>query len=318
MKSPGLNNRVLLGYVSALVTAVLLGFFPSVTKPIMSYSSPIFFSAIVQMAPIIVFTPLIVVAGRRKLTTTSQTTPRRIYWIVLISTLVGAIIGPLAYFFGLRTTQASDATLLQNGEMVFTIVFASIVFREKLNSIGLLALILVAVGLVVVVTNLHFSSTLLNLTDPGHLLILASGVCWGLDNNLITYASTKIDVSRFIQIRGVISGPILLVIAYFLSALPSFGSGNSVYSELLYIVFVGILLFGGALYFNFLALKELGAIRTTLIFPISSIFGLFAAYVLLNEVISIYQIVSVGVIFLGIFLLMRTGSVTKQYSYDIP
>jgi drug/metabolite transporter (DMT)-like permease len=312
------KNKLFLGYTSAIITAAFLGFFPSVTKPILSYASPIFFTGIAQLAPIIVFTPLAMNARRKDLPRYSQKSGKRIYWIVLISTIVGGVVGPLAYFFGLQTTPASDASLLANGEMVFTIIFASFAFRERLNAIGLVAVILVSIGLVVVVTNLQFSATLLNLSTPGHLLIIGSGICWGLDNNLVTYASARIDVSRFIQVRGLIAGPSLLAIAYLLSAFPPFNSTGQAFSELLDIFLVGLLVFGGSLYFNFLALKELGAIRSTLIFPISSIFGLFAAYVVLKEAIGVYQLISIGVIFLGIYLLMKTGSVRKEYTYDIP
>ncbi len=110
-------------------------------------------------------------------------------------------MGPVVYFFGLQTTAASDASLLANAEMVFTILIASIAFREKLNRTGLLAVILVSIGVVVVTTNLQFSSSLFDFVSPGHLLILASGLCWGFDNNIITYASERIDVVKFIQFR---------------------------------------------------------------------------------------------------------------------
>ena len=134
-------------------------------------------------------------------------------------------MGPVVYFFGLQTTAASDASLLANAEMVFTIVIASIAFREKLNRTGLLAVILVSIGVVVVTTNLQFSSSLFDFVSPGHLLILASGLCWGLDNNIITYASERIDVVKFIQFRSSLTGPILLFVSYLSSVFPPDASG---------------------------------------------------------------------------------------------
>jgi drug/metabolite transporter (DMT)-like permease len=117
---------------------------------------------------------------------------------------------------------------------------------------------------------------------------------------------------KFIQLRSSLTGPVLLLASYLSSAFPPNASG------LAQIFLIGLLVFGGSLYFNFLALKWLGAIRSTLIFPISSVFGLIAAYIVLSESIGVYQIVSVGVIFVGIYFMTRTESVRREASYDLP
>jgi drug/metabolite transporter (DMT)-like permease len=307
-----------MGYAAVGITSFLLGLFPTVSKPVISTVNPLFFTSICALAPFVIFSPLSLSSSRRGGAKKSPQSPlptgrgRSIYGIVLLSACVGGIIGPLAYFFGLQSSTAADASLLANGEMVFTIVIASLAFHEKLNRVGLLAVFLVSIGVIVVATNLQFSKTTLNFAAPGHLLILFAGLCWGMDNNIITYASERIDVVRFIVFRSSIVAPVLLLISYLSIPLPS----NP--WELGKIFLIGVVVFGGSLYFNFLALKWLGAIRSTLIFPISSLFGLAAAYFLLNESIGFYQIVSVGIIFIGIYLMTRTESVRREYSYDLP
>jgi drug/metabolite transporter (DMT)-like permease len=304
---------MLYGYLAVLATSFLLGLFPTITKPVIATINPLFFTSVSALAPFFVFTPLSISASRRN-SGKKQTTVkgRRIYGVILLSSFVGGIIGPLLYFFGLQTTAASDASLLANAEMVFTIVIASFAFHEKLNRTGLMAVILVSIGIVVVTTNLQFSNSTFDLVSPGHIMILLSGLCWGTDNNIITYASERIDVVKFIQLRSSIAGPVLLLLAFLTSVFPS---GTS---ELPRIFLIGLVVFGGSMYANFMALKWLGAIRSTLIFPISSVFGLIAAYFILNETIGIYQIVSVGVIFVGIYFMTRTSSVRREASYDIP
>jgi len=313
------NDRlILMGYATVVLTSFLLGLFPTVSKPVISTVSPLFFSSIVGVAPFIIFTPVALMSSRRSRSKRQpqQTIPagvrRRLYWIVLLSSFIGGVAGPIFYFFGLQSTTAADASLLANAEMVFTIIIASFAFHEKLNRLGLVSVILVSIGIVVVVTNLQFSSSVLDFTAPGHILILMSSLCWGTDNNLITYASERIDVVRFVVFRSSITGPLLLLLSYLAGTLPS----NA--SEVGRILVIGLLVFGGAMYFNFLALKWLGAIRSTLIFPISSLFGLAAAYLLLHETIGIYQLLSVGIIFLGIYFMTRTESVRREYSYDLP
>ena len=317
MKKNEKDRLIFLGYVTVVITSFLLGLFPTVTKPIISSVNPLFFSSMVGVAPFIIFTPVLVSTSRRTQRANvtrplTGNTQKAIFGVIIISSLVGGIAGPIFYFFGLQGTSAADASLLANAEMVFTIIIATFAFHEKLNRVGLAAVILVSFGVIVVATNLQFGGSTLDFLAPGHILILLSGLCWGTDNNLITYASERIDVVKFVVYRSSIAGPTLLLLAYLSSTFPS----NA--SEVGKILLIGLFIFGGALYTNFLALKWLGAIRSTLIFPISSLFGLVAAYLILREEIGFYQIVSVGIIFVGIYLMTRTESVRREYSYDLP
>jgi drug/metabolite transporter (DMT)-like permease len=75
---------------------------------------------------------------------------------------------------------------------------------------------------------------------------------------------------------------------------------------------LGLIVFSGSSFLSIQSLKRLGAIRTTIIFPISSIFGLIFAVVLLHETITFYQICSVGIIVLGIDILTSKNSVIKE------
>ncbi|MFI5422092.1 MAG: DMT family transporter, partial [Nitrososphaerales archaeon] len=187
---PKKDRLSILGYGSIIMTSFLLGLFPSLSKPVMTTVNPLFFTANVSLAPIVVFTPLLL-RNRRKKIDASKPMTRRIFGIIAISSVVGGILGPIAYFSGLLTAPASDASLLSNGEMVFTIVLATFFFKEKMNRTGITAVLLVSIGVILIATNLSFSGSVLNFTEPGHLLILLSGLFWGLDNNIITYASER-------------------------------------------------------------------------------------------------------------------------------
>jgi drug/metabolite transporter (DMT)-like permease len=306
---------LLMGYVAVVITSFLLGLFPTVSKPYISQTDPLVYASICSFAPFFVFTPLSLNASRKPQTKAAgeNTGYRgRTFRIVLLSTFVGGIAGPIFYFFGLRSTAATDASVLANAEMVFTVVIASFAFRERLSRVGIVAITLVSVGVIVVATNLQFSSSVVNFADPGHILILLSSLCWATDNNIITYVSARIEVLKFVQYRATIAGPILILITFLATTFPR----NAMFLGEIFVI--GLVVFGGSLYFNTMALKWLGAIRSTLIFPISSLFGLLAAYVILHESIGFYQIISVVVIFIGIYLLTRTGSVRREYTYDLP
>lgn len=63
--------------------------------------------------------------------------------------------------------------------------------------------------------------------------------------------------------------------------------------------------FGASLFFFLNSLKRIGTVKTILLFSTSSIFGMIFAKIVLNENITIYQIIAVAVILGGCYLVKR-------------
>lgn len=131
---------------------------------------------------------------------------KRYYFLILTSAILGATIAPVMFFLGLEQTTAADTSLLANGETVFSILFALVIFKERLKPIGYLAVALILFG----ATNLEFNDSILKL-DSGNLLVIGSTILWGLDNNIGKIITRQIDVSRLIQLKALIGGFILLL-----------------------------------------------------------------------------------------------------------
>jgi drug/metabolite transporter (DMT)-like permease len=195
---------------------------------------------------------------------------------------------------------------LANGEMVFTVLIATLFFGERLSRRGFFALFLLGIGIVAVITDLNFSSSL-SFTAPGHILILAATFLWGVDNNVTSAITERVNVARIIQIKSIISGAGLFLIAFL-----EHGLSVENPSDLIFVFILGVFVFSGSAFLSIQSLKRLGAITTTIVFPITSIFGLIFAYVLLGENITFVQIVSVIIILFGIYLLTRRGSVIRE------
>ena len=53
--------------------------------------------------------------------------------ILLAIAFSGAVIAPTMFFLGLEQTTASDAALLSNGEIIFSVMLALLFFKEKLR-----------------------------------------------------------------------------------------------------------------------------------------------------------------------------------------
>ena len=72
---------------------------------------------------------------------------------------------------------------------------------------------------------------------------------------------------------------------------------------------LGVVGFAASLFFFLQGLKRIGAVRTITIFSMSSVFGLVAASVFLAEQISWYQIIAVGIMIFGVYLVSRKESI---------
>ncbi len=295
------SRFVFLGYFAALGAALLGGLLPSVSKPLLNIVNPLLFTTIVTFAPAVLFTPISLQSRENK------HIRKQGYAILAASAVASGLVAPYIYFVGLRESTASDAALLGNGEMVFTVLIATMFFGERLGRKGYLALMLLAFGIVAVITGLQFSSTTLDFTAPGHILILAATFLWGVDNNVTSAITERVDVARIIQIKALISGAGLFTIAFLLHELVV----RSL-SDLIYVFIFGVFIFSGTAFLSIQSLKRLGPITTTIVFPLTSVFGLIFAYVLLREEITFLQIGSVIVILFGIYILTRPGSVIRE------
>jgi len=292
---------LLIGYLTALGAAILNGLMPSLSKPILQSFSPLFFTAIVALAPALVFTPLSIRSKENKRIT------RRGYFVLASMAVAANLVAPYLYFLGVKMTTASDSVLLSNAEMLFTVLIAMMFFGERLSRRGGIALTVIAVGVVAVITNLEFSTSVTNFVQPGNILILGATLFWGIDNNVTSAITQVVNVARIIQLKALISGFGLLGLAALLHEVDLTNADT-----LLEVIIFGLVIFSGSFFLSFETLRRLGAITTTIIFPINSMFGLFFAVALLGESISVVQIASVALILSGIFLLTRKGSVTRQ------
>lgn len=282
------------GYFSAFLAASLFGSISTVAKPALSEVNPIFLSSMVYLLAALVASPI---ARKEGLFTIKKND-----WLMILAIATsGAIIAPTLYFTGLAETKASDAAVLSNAEIVFTVLIALAFFKERLNLAGYIAVAMVLIGTFIVTTNLEFSDFVVDLENRGSLLILAAVAFWALDNNISKVVSQRVDVSRLVQLKSVIGGGMLMVVVL-LSGLPTIGIN---YYSVLNIIVLGTAGFGASLFFFLHSLKRIGTVRTMLIFSTSAIFGLFFAAVFLHEDVGVYQIVAIAVMLSGIYLIER-------------
>lgn len=287
------DNSLMIGYMSAIIGAILFGSVSTVAKPIVSSVNPLLLSCLVYLISGLAITPVV--------KSVKYSVRKKDYLLLLITSISGAAIAPAMFFLGLKLTTAIDSSLLSNGEIIFSILLALTAFGEKLNRIGYIAMALVLIGVIIVTTNLQFDSSLLKI-NTGNLFIIGATLFWGLDNNISRMLSHRLDITKIIQLKSFIGGIILLSLSVLLGISLSINL-----REIPYILFLGIVGFAASLYFFLHGLRKIGTVNTLLILSLSSVFGLVLAAIFLHERITIFQIIAVGIMLSGIYLINRNN-----------
>jgi len=293
-----MNKSAIVGYTSALLAAILFGSVPAIAKPVISNINVLLLSSIAYLIAALTFTPI-----ARK---TKIALAKKDYIVLSAISICGAAAAPYLYFLGLHQSSASDTSLLSNVEIMFTVLFGLLFFKERLRPVGFISVALVLSGVVIITTNLQFSGSLLHL-NAGHFFILGSMLLWALDNNLSRIIATRIDTARLVQLKSAIGGLILLA-TVFLLGIPF----DIKVSQIPQVILLSTIGFGGSLYFFLQSLKRIGTIRTIMVFSMASVFGLVFATVFLHEQISAYQAGAIAIMLTGIYMINRKESMKEK------
>ncbi len=221
---------------------------------------------------------------------------------LLFLTLIGIAESSalITYFFGLRDSTAINASVLNNGEIMFSILLALVIFRERLQKMERIPFSMIVIGMVVLPIGYDFYTNGITMSKLvfGDMLLLLAGFFWALDINMSNYVSDRISSQRITQLASFVAG------LFALGLILAFQIPFKI--DLVHIptiAIIGIVSIGMSTALFITGLKLIGAVRTILIYSINSAFGVILSSVFLHETVSIASILSVSVAFLGLYLL---------------
>ena len=187
-----------IGYLSAIIAAILFGSVSTITKPVLedlnafSVSSLTYIIAGLSLVPLLKFPSTNTNPNPNSNINTIESTENTLnnertwtnknnkkkYSLLLLTSLCGAVIAPILFFDGLSNTSASDSSILVSGEILFSILLATIFFNEKIIKREIIAVIFVLFGIVILTTNMQFSNSFLEL-NIGNILIVGATLFLG-------------------------------------------------------------------------------------------------------------------------------------------
>jgi drug/metabolite transporter (DMT)-like permease len=226
--------------------------------------------------------------------------PSRGSWkYVLLFALLGAGVAPLIYQTGLDETTAVNASLLSNGEALFTTLIAFAAFGERLPRRQLARGLLILAGIVLVTTNLDLSSVKFAQGLAGNLLVLGATFFWSMENNLLIAPTRRFGALLITKYRNLLGGGLVTALALALGV-----EWTLSYQGAFDLAILAVCL-AATSYLAIVSLADIGAIRAILVFSTTTIFGAVFALVILKEEITLVQLTGGALILAGVYLLQR-------------
>lgn len=294
-----LNSKNTRGYYLVLVASAMYALIHVVAKPVLEVEegqlmiSPVVMAFMIYIMTGLFFTPL-----ARKTRPISKTTRKDVAIMFLIG--LAEVSALITYFFGLKETSAVNASIFSNGEIIFSLVIALIVFKEKLNNKEKIPFTMIIMGLMVIPVgnDLYENDMSIEGVVTGDILILLSGLLYAIDITLCKYVGDKYDSKRITQMVSYFCAGVALVIALALQ-IPFNVEAYHIPS----LVVLAIFGTGISTLFFLIGLKLIGAVRTVLLYSTTSVFGIIFSALILSEAVGVIDIISSGIVLLGIFFL---------------
>jgi drug/metabolite transporter (DMT)-like permease len=293
------------GVFFALVAATLFGISAPFSKLLLHDAKPQLFAGLLYLGSGTGLA-LLWLARRTRGRSENSLTRRDAPWLAG-AILCGGVLAPLCLITGIALTAASTASLLLNLEAVFTAGLAWFVFGEQFHRrIALGMLVIIAGGVV-----LSWGGQVEMRSFAGPLLVAASTLCWGLDNNL-TQRIASGDALQLGMLKGLVAGSVNTGLAF---ALGATWPGAA---HLTAILVLGLACYGASLVLFVIALRHIGAARTGASFSIAPFVATAASLIVFRERPNVAFTVAAVLMAIGVWLLVTETASSGHATRSTP
>lgn len=279
------------GILTAIIAAILYGASFPLTKGILDENvNPFILAGLFYLSQAVVFLAATLV---RKIPAERKLHGADWKWMAG-SCIFGGFIGPIMFLKGQESVAAYVASLLSPTEILFTTVIAFAFFKERLSRSDYIAVFSIMAGSILV----GFASRdNADGTIFGAILVAASFLMWGIDNNCTTKISER-DPFLILFIKGIVGGTF------------NFGaglwSGASIPRDaamLGLIAAVGIVCYGCSMLLFIYSMRTMGASRSVALFGTNPIFAVFLAWLMRGEIPTVVAISGGIIMAAGVYML---------------
>lgn len=286
-----INNRHR-GIFYALGAALLFGASAPLIKPFTAFGSPLMIAGLLYLGSGLglgIFERLIVISSKKARQRTSFS-GKDWFWLS-IAIFCGGVLAPVLLMVGLQKISASTVSLFLNFEAVATAMIAWLVFRENVDRRIFFGFLLITAGAAL----LSWSGRSRLELGLGTLAIIGACLFWGIDNNLTRKISAN-DPIRIAMLKGLMAGGINTVLAL------STGLILPKPIHIFAIGFIGFLGYGISLVLFVLALRHLGAARTSAYFSTAPFVGAILSLIIYRDALTLSLVIAGLLMGIGVWL----------------
>jgi drug/metabolite transporter (DMT)-like permease len=283
------NNKYNLAIFFAILAAVLYAISMPLSKILLKNVSPMMMAAFLYLGAGTGMALLGFIRSKTKVAGMEKNLERKDlpYTVAMV---VLDIAAPIFLMFGLKTTAAANASLLNNFEIVATAIIALLLFHEQISRRLWIAIFLVTIACIILTvddkSSLSFSA--------GSLLVLSACICWGLENNCTRCISHK-DPLEIVTIKGFGSGLGSLCIAL------SVGESFPLWQYLPTVMLLGFVAYGLSIFFYTYAQRTIGAAKTSTFYAVAPFIGMLLSFIILGEKITIVFVIGLAFMIAGAY-----------------
>lgn len=201
------------------------------------------------------------------------------------------IAAPICLLFGLKSTTAANASLLNNFEIVATAIIALMVFKERISARLWLGILFITLSCALLsfedISSLQFSF--------GSLFILLACVCWGFENNCTRKISSK-DPLQIVLLKGIFSGVGSVIIGLCI------GERIVFLWSVFAVLGVGFVAYGLSIFFYVYAQRLLGAARTSAYYAVAPFIGALLSLLIFQQLPHYTYFIALGLMVVGAWL----------------
>lgn len=264
-----MKNKKIKAIISALLAAVLFSISTPLSKKLMENIPPSFMAAFLYLGAGVGVGIMYIFNYKKEDKSLKLDKSDFKYTIAMIGL---DILAPLLLMLGIKLGSASNASLLENFEIVATSLIALIIFKEKVSSRLWIAIFFIIISSFILTfngkTSLDFSI--------GSIFVLLATISWGLENNCTKKISKKITY-QIVTLKGIFSGLGSLFIGLLLK------ERIINYKYIFLAMILGFVAYGLSIFLYVRAQRDLGAAKTSAYYSVAPFVGAFLAFIINGE-----------------------------------
>lgn len=263
-------NKKLLAIFFAILAAGLYAINIPLSKLLLNYIEPTMMASYLYLGAGLGIGIVFLIARKNTNETSEKITKTDMPYV--LGMIILDIAAPILLMFGLLDSVSSNASLLNNFEIVCTSLIALLVFKEAISKRMWIAISLITLSSFF----LSFEDITAFKFSWGAILVLLATFCWGLENNCTKNLSGK-NTYHIVFLKGIFSGLGSLIVAICL---------REQFARLQYFVLallLGFVAYGLSIFFYIKAQGIIGAAKTSAYYAIAPFVGTFLSFVIFEE-----------------------------------